>query len=151
MIIFLYMQRIEKSFLNICNIMTLRYDPTQQGEKPVKDLSYESMKNRTVDCPSFKDVERELRRTIRKHISKSNPSKISIALSSGVDSNLILLLLRDEFPSIDINCITVSFDEFTEAKASKKIAENKSASFHEVVVDDPLRDLPCLNKYRKRT
>jgi asparagine synthase (glutamine-hydrolysing) len=138
------MQQIEKSFLNICNMMTLRYDPSQQIEKPVKDLSYESMKNRTVDCPSFKDVERELRRRIRKHISKSNSSKISIALSSGVDSNLILLLLRDEFPSIDINCITVSFDEFTEAKASKKIAENKSASFHEVVVDDPLRDLPAL-------
>ena len=57
------------------------------------------------------------------------------------------MLLRDEFPSIDINCITVSFDEFTEAKASKKIAENNSASFHEVVVDDPLSNLPLFNKH----
>ena len=138
------MQQIEKSDLNICNIMTLRYDPSQQSEKQVKEISYESMKRRTRDSPSVKAIENELRNRIRKHISKSNTSKISLALSSGVDSNLILLLLRDEFPNIDINCITVSFDEFTEAKASKKIAENKSASFHEVVVDDPLRDLPSL-------
>jgi asparagine synthase (glutamine-hydrolysing) len=138
------MQQIEKSYLNICNIMTLRYDPSQQGEKQVQEISYESMKNRTRDCPSVKAVEKELRKRIRKHIAQSNPSKISLALSSGVDSNLILLLLRDEFPNIDINCITVSFDEFTEAKASKKIAEGKSASFHEVIVDDPLRNLPAL-------
>ena len=124
--------------------MTLRYDPSQQIEKPLKDLSYESLKKRTINCPSIMDIERDLRRKIRKHILKSNPSKISLALSSGVDSNLILLLLRDEFPSIDINCITVSFDEFTEAKASKKIAEKNSASFHEVVVDDPLSNLPSL-------
>ncbi len=138
------MQQIEKSFLNICNIMTLRYDPSQQIEKPLKDLSYKSLKKRTVNCPSFIDIERDLRTSIRKHILKSNTSKISLALSSGVDSNLILMLLRDEFPSIDINCITISFDEFTEAKASKKIAEKNSASFHEVVVDDPLSNLPSL-------
>lgn len=144
MVIFVYMQQIEKSFLNICNIMTLRYDPSQQIEKPLKDLSYESLKKRTVNCPSYIDIERDLRTSIRKHILKSNTSKISLALSSGVDSNLILLLLRDEFPSIDINCITVSFDEFTEAEASKKIAEKNSASFHEVVVDDPLSNLPSL-------
>ena len=124
--------------------MTLRYDPSQQIEKPLKDLSYESLKKRTINCPSIMDIERDLRRRIRKHILKSNPSKISLALSSGVDSNLILLLLRDEFPSIDINCITVSFDEFTEAKVSKKIAEKNSASFHEVVVNDPLSNLPSL-------
>ena len=140
------MQQIDKSFLNICNIMTLRYDPSQpQEEKQVKDLRYETMKRRTTDCPSVMTIERELRKTIRRQISKSKSSNLSLALSSGVDSNLILLLLRDEFPNIDINCITVSFDdEFTEAKASKIIAENNLASFHEVVVNDPLRDLPSL-------
>jgi asparagine synthase (glutamine-hydrolysing) len=124
--------------------MTLRYDPSQQIEKPLKDLSYESLKKRKVNCPSYNEIERDLRTSIKKHILNSNTSKISLALSSGVDSNLILLLLRDEFPSIDINCITISFDEFTEAKASKKIAEKNSASFHEVVVDDPLSNLPSL-------
>jgi asparagine synthase (glutamine-hydrolysing) len=145
MSIFVYMQQIEKSYINICNIMTLRYDPSQQlKEKQVIDISYETMKSRTSNCPSTMAIERELRKGIRNHISKSNTSNISIALSSGVDSNLILLLLRDEFPNLDINSITVSFDEFTEAKTSKIIAENNSANFHEVIVEDPLRDLPSL-------
>ena len=139
------MQQIENSYINICNMMTLRYDPSQQlVNKQVRDISYETMKSRTRNCPSIIEIERELRNRIRNNISKSNISNISLALSSGVDSNLILLLLRDEFPNIDINCITVSFDEFTEANASKIIAENNSASFHEVNVDDPLRDLPSL-------
>jgi asparagine synthase (glutamine-hydrolysing) len=145
MSIFGYMQQIEKSYINICNIMTLRYDPSQQlKEKQVIDISYETMKSRTSNCPSTMAIERELRQGIRNYISKSNTSNISIALSSGVDSNLILLLLRDEFPNLDINSITVSFDEFTEAKTSKIIAENNSANFHEVIVEDPLRDLPSL-------
>src|ERR671921_433548 len=114
------MQQIEKSYINICNIMTLRYDPTKQlEEKKVRDISYETMKSRTSDCPSNTAIERELRKRIRNNISKSNTSNISLALSSGVDSNLILLLMRDEFPNLDINCITVTFDEFTESKASK--------------------------------
>ena len=139
------MQQIENSYINICNMMTLRYDPSQQlVNKQVRDISYETMKSRTRNCPSIIAIERELRNRIRNNISKSNISNISLALSSGVDSNLILLLLREEFPNIDINCITVSFDEFTEANASKIIAENNSASFHEVIVDDPLRDLPSL-------
>jgi asparagine synthetase B (glutamine-hydrolysing) len=124
--------------------MTLRYDPSQQETNLVKEVNYKSMKRRKLDCPSVKDIERELRKRIRKNISKSNPSNVSIALSSGVDSNLILYLLRDEFPKLDINCITVSFDEFTEANVAKKTAENKSASFHEIIVDDPLRNLPSL-------
>ena len=124
--------------------MTLRYDPSQEETNLIKEVSYKSMKRRKLVCPSVEDIERELRKIIRKNISKSNPSNISIALSSGVDSNLILYLLRDEFPKLDINCITVSFDEYTEAKVAKKTAENKSASFHEIIVDDPLRDLPSL-------
>ena len=57
---------------------------------------------------------------------------------------MILFLLRDEFPNIELNCITVTFDEFTEAKVAKKIAENHSSNFHEIIVDNPLRDLPYL-------
>ena len=74
--------------------MTLRYDPSQQIEKPLQDLSYESLKKRTVNCPSYIDIERDLRMSIRKHILKSNTSKISLALSSGVDSNLILYVIE---------------------------------------------------------
>ena len=64
-----YMQQIEKSYINICNIMTLRYDPSQQlKEKQVIDISYETMKSRTSNCPSTMAIERELRKGIRNHI-----------------------------------------------------------------------------------
>lgn len=138
------MQKIEESFANICNIMTLRYDPSKPQTKLVKDISYNSMKNRRKPYPSFKDIEIQLRKIIQKNLSELNPNSVSLALSSGVDSNLILFLLRDEFPNIELNCITVTFDEFTEAKDAKKIAESYSSNFHEVIVDNPLRELPYL-------
>lgn len=79
------------------------------------------MKNRTKPYPSFKDIEIQLRKIIRKNLSELNPNSVSLALRSGVDSTTMLLLLRDEFPNIEINCITVTFDEFTEAKTAKKL------------------------------
>ena len=40
--------------------------------------------------------------------------------------------------------MTVSFDESTEAHVAKKIAENNSSYFHNVIVENPLRELPYL-------
>ncbi len=65
-------------------------------------------------------------------------------MSAGVDSNLILCLLRDEFPSLELECINVSFDEKNEALEAKKISEKKGAGFHQVYVENPLRDLPAM-------
>ena len=138
------MQQIDKMSHNIGNIMTLRYDPSNSGVKLLKDIRQDSIKNRTTPYPSFKDIEIQLRKIIRKNLSKLNPNCISLALSSGVDSHLILYLLRDEFPNLEINCITVTFDEFTEAKTAKKLAERYSSNFHEVIVDNPLCNLPFL-------
>jgi hypothetical protein len=35
----------------------------------------------------------------------------------------------------------VSFDEYTEAKTAQKLAENKSSTFRNVLVDNPVREL----------
>ncbi|RPI82130.1 MAG: asparagine synthase, partial [Nitrosopumilales archaeon] len=94
--------------------------------------------------PSSKDIEKELRNIISAAISKHNPKTISLALSTGVDSNLMLALLRDEYPSLNIKCISVSFDEASEATYAKKIAESKDTDFYNVTVDNPLKDLPFL-------
>ena len=56
------MQKIEETFPNICNIMTLRYDPSKPQTKLVKDISDNSMKNRRKPYPSFKDIEIQLRK-----------------------------------------------------------------------------------------
>ncbi|MGB8572902.1 MAG: asparagine synthase-related protein, partial [Nitrososphaeraceae archaeon] len=66
------------------------------------------------------------------------------ALSTGIDSNLMLSLIRDEYPKLDIKCVSVSFDETSEAMNAKKIAESSDTDFYNVTVDNPLKDLPFL-------
>jgi asparagine synthase (glutamine-hydrolysing) len=56
----------------------------------------------------------------------------------------MLSLLRDEFPNLDIKCISVSFDEADEGTYAKKIAESKDTDFYNVTIDNPLKDLPFL-------
>jgi asparagine synthase (glutamine-hydrolysing) len=123
----------------------LRYDPTIEVGSSVPKLVSDQVKvKRNGTYPSSKDIEKELRNIISTAISKHNPKTISLALSTGVDSNLMLALLRDEYPSLNIKCISVSFDEASEATYAKKIAESKDTDFYNVTVDNPLKDLPFL-------
>lgn len=131
--------------IDIRNTLTLRYDPTIEVGSSVPKLVSDQVKvKRNGTYPSSKDIEKELRNIISTAISKHNPKTISLALSTGVDSNLMLALLRDEFPSLNIKCISVSFDEASEATYAKKIAESKDTDFYNVTVDNPLKDLPFL-------
>ena len=93
---------------------------------------------------SVRILETKIRSVIRREVDKFNQNKVCVALSAGVDSNLILCLLREEFPSLELECINVSFDEKNEAGEAKKIAEEKGAEFHQVYVENPLRDLPSM-------
>lgn len=93
---------------------------------------------------SVRILETKIRSAIRRELDKFNQNKVCVALSAGVDSNLILCLLREEFPSLELECINVSFDEKNEAGEAKKIAEEKGADFHQVYVENPLRDLPSM-------
>ena len=52
-------------------------------------------------------------------ISSFHPKRISLALSTGIDSNLMLSLIRDEYPKLDVKCISVSFDETSEGNHAK--------------------------------
>lgn len=131
--------------IDIRNTLTLRYDPTIEVGTSVPKLVSDQVKvKRNGTYPSSKDIEKELRNIISTAISKHNPKTISLALSTGVDSNLMLALLRDEYPSLNIKCISVSFDEASEATHAKKIAESKDTDFYNVTVDNPLKDLPFL-------
>jgi asparagine synthase (glutamine-hydrolysing) len=101
--------------------------------------------NRTSGYPSSKEIENELRVIVEDVISTNNAKTISLALSTGVDSNLMLSLLRDQNPGLNIKCISVSFgEEESEATFAKKIAESKDTDFYNVTVDNPLKDLPFL-------
>lgn len=131
--------------IDIRNMLTLRYDPTIEIKSPIPKIDINQIKNRRSDTyPSSKEIESELRTIIKNNISRLNPKRISLALSTGVDSNLILSLIRKEYPNLDIKCISVSFDETSEANYTKKIAESKDTDFYNVTVDNPLKDLPFL-------
>lgn len=131
--------------IDIRNTLTLRYDPTIEVTSSVPKIAPELIKiKRNGTYPSSKHVEKELRDIISTAISSHNPKMISLALSTGVDSNLMLSLLRDEYPNLDIKCISVSFDEAGEAAYAKEIAESKDTDFYNVTVDNPLKDLPFL-------
>ncbi len=126
-------------------MLTLRYDPTTEIKSPIPKIDINQLNNRRSDTyPSSKEIEMELRAIIKNNISRLNPKRISLALSTGVDSNLILSLIRKEYPKLDIKCISVSFDETSEAKYAKKIAESKDTGFYNVTIDNPLKDLPLL-------
>lgn len=130
--------------IDIRNILTLRYDPTIEIKSPIPQIDINQIESRNGAYPSPEDIELELRSNIRKNITGLNPKKISLALSTGVDSNLMLSLIRDEYPKLDIKCISVSFDETSEANYAKKIAESLGTDFYNVTVDNPLKDLPLL-------
>jgi asparagine synthase (glutamine-hydrolysing) len=125
-------------------MLTLRYDPTVEIRSPIPQIDINQIENRGNTYPSSEDIEKELRAIIRENISRLDPRRISLALSTGVDSNLMLSLIRDEYPKLDIKCISVSFDETSEAVESKKIAESSDTDFSHVTVENPLKDLPLL-------
>jgi asparagine synthase (glutamine-hydrolysing) len=144
--------------VNIGNILTLRYDPS--FNLVTKDNNRDGIRNippkeilrlrQTVtkernNIPSSQDLENEIRRLIKIRFEGSKEKRIAIALSSGVDSNVIFSLIRKEFPQIDIECLNVTFDEdSSEAFRAAQLAESKDAGFHEIHVQNPLQDLPML-------
>ena len=118
------------------------YVPTfRLRDVSVTDVSKSYTKQNPV---SVRILETKIRSAIRREVDKFNQNKICVALSAGVDSNLILCLLREEYPTQELECINVSFDEKNEAIEAKKIAEKKGADFRQVYVEDPLRDLPAM-------
>ena len=87
-------------------------------------------------------VEKSIREKISHEIG-TNTGKIGISLSSGIDSTLILALLREEYPSNEIESVSVKFSESTdETDASKKISEKFQTNHHMLEIDNFLEELP---------
>ena len=87
-------------------------------------------------------VEKSIREKISREIG-TNTGKIGISLSSGIDSTLILALLREEYPSNEIESVSVKFSESTdETNASKKISEKFQTNHHILEIDNFLEELP---------
>lgn len=142
---------IQEASVNLHNMLTLRYDPTLAPTPSTSVLIALDKKHRPKlrirrrsSPPSSYDIESAIKKGIRAKIEQPGVRRISLALSAGVDSNVVASLVRKEAPDIPIHCLTVSFDESSEAPIAKKIAESLDVEFHEIKVDNPLKNLPLL-------
>src|SRR3990172_7922624 len=81
----------------IRNILTLRYDPsckTSLGKKTWEDFAEKSLTGNN------EFIEQSIKNRIKNSLINSKESHVSVALSGGIDSTLVIALLRETFPKI---------------------------------------------------
>ena len=124
----------------ICNILTLRYNPKIKPLLPIKTWEGFQPANTIF---SIEQIENSILDSLKQKIESNKIKKISIALSGGIDSTLILAMLRKLFPDIEIEAITIKFAESVdESPVAAKIAENFEANHHIVYLENYLEELP---------
>ena len=124
---------------NIKQILTLRYSTNLESLSP--KIIPEQFKIKQITNPEV-SVEKSIRKSICDQIG-DDPKSLGISLSSGIDSTLVLALLREEYPSANIESISVKFSEsIDETKNSKKISEKFETNHHVLEVDNFLEELP---------
>ena len=124
----------------ICNILTLRYNPKIKPLLPIKTWDRFQPDSTVL---SIGDIENSILDSLKQKIESNKIKKISIALSGGTDSTLILAMLRKLFPDIEIEAITIKFAESVdESPVAAKIAQNFEANHHIVYLENYLEELP---------
>ena len=121
------------------NILTLRYNPDLKSDwKKFTPNDFVLQKNN--DYVDF--VETSIIESIKNGIG-SNEERVSVALSGGIDSTLMISLLRKTFPDINIDAISVKFaDSIDETTIATKIAEKFNAEHHIISIENFLEELP---------
>ena len=125
---------------SIVDILTLRYDTTIQPNLPKK--SWEDFV--PIDKPlSIPSIETSICDEIESNLESHNSKDVSIALSGGVDSTLVLSLLRKTNPDLKINAISIKFaNSVDETPAAAKIAERFDAEHNVIQLENYLSELP---------
>jgi len=124
----------------IQNILTLRYDPSQNSL-----LSPITWKNFTpkISNYSLDHIEKIIENYILKKFKNSDVKRISLALSGGVDSTLVLAFLKKTLPDLEIDAISIKFaDSVDETKTAEKIAEHFGINHHVLYLENYLKELP---------
>ena len=124
---------------NIKQILTLRYSTNLENLS--LPLQSNNIQNSIIETPEI-FVEKSIRNCISNEVKNKN-EKIGISLSSGIDSTLILALLREEFPSIEIESLSIKFSESVdETENSKKISEKFETNHHVLEINNFFEELP---------
>ena len=124
----------------IRNILTLRYDSSQNPLLPQltpKDFIPK------INEFSLDYIEKSIKNYILEKIKHHDVKRISLALSGGVDSSLILAFLKNTLPEMTINAISIKFaDSVDETKTAEKIAEHFGVNHHILFLENYLQELP---------
>ncbi len=124
---------------SLVDILTLRYDPTIIPNLPKKN--YQDF-NPIETVPDIQKYEDSICNELKNKIETST-NNISIALSGGVDSALVLSLLRKINPEKQIDAISIKFaNSVDETPIAAKLAEKFHATHHIVNLENYLSELP---------
>ena len=123
----------------IRNILTLRYDPTQNTSLPIlSSHDYDP-----IETVSVEYIEKSMQEYVQNKIDKSKIKKIAVALSGGIDSTLILALLRKKFPDIDVETISIKFAQsLDESEKAAKTSEFFGVKHQTIQLENYLKELP---------
>ena len=130
---------IEPDPQKITDILTLRYDPDSESTLPPIGWSDFSSDARDVES----GIELRIKSRIRDFLAKNKTDRITVALSGGVDSVLALILTREAFPDLKIQCISFGFSENDpDVRAASEVARLHNADFERFFLDNFYEDLP---------
>jgi len=120
------------------NILTLRYDPSQKTMLPVltsKDFLPSNQYNLNF-------IENSLKNTIQTNLATTK--NLAVSLSGGIDSTLILGLIRKTLPDLKINAISIKFAHSNdETTTARKIADFFEAEHKIISLENYLLELPA--------
>jgi len=121
----------------IKEILSLRYCPSLKIDNK-KFVSNDFVVQEKSNYLEY--IENSISKTIQNEI---NEKRISVALSGGVDSTLVIALLRKTLPDIEIEAISVKFaDSLDETEIATKIANKFDANQHVISIENFLEELP---------
>ena len=129
----------QKNISNLIrNILTLRYDQSQESILPILD-SHDFLPLKKYDN-NF--IENTLKNSIQTKLESTK--NLTISLSGGVDSTLVLGLTRKTLPDLKINAISIKFAHSTdETPIAKKIADFFETEHEIISLDNYLLELPA--------
>ena len=121
----------------IRNILTLRYDPLQKTTLPIlNSKDFIDLKNYDLNF-----IENNLKNSIKTKLESTKT--ITISLSGGIDSTLVLALIRKTLPDLKIKAISIKFSDSTDETFTAKKTADFFGAEHEIIdIENYLLDLP---------
>ena len=125
---------------SLVNILTLRNDPSIKPNLVPKNSKDFLANDNSIDVQYFENL---ICNEMENKLKTLDDKELSIALSGGVDSTLVLTLLRKIRPEIKLHAVSIKFaNSVDETPAASKIAERFNAEHHIVNLENYLSELP---------